>query len=120
MSVTLSELIDTINEDPVAVREALALIKRTIGDLPAFTELSETDAWAARDASDGVDKRLTLAVLQAAILIGDTQVTLDEPIPRALDAENVSEALLALSRLSEGIDPYKFTLVDGCLAFEEI
>jgi len=70
MSLTVEELISTIEEDPAAVRESLELIKRTINDLPAMTEVSDADAWAIRDAAQGVDQRITAAVLASSLPTG--------------------------------------------------
>lgn len=70
MSLTLSELITTIGEDPVQVRTALELIKKNLTDLTALSqeEVDQAlDSLLIRDASTGADKTITVEKLQAAL-----------------------------------------------------
>jgi len=71
MSITLTELIDTIGEDPVAVRSALELIKRTQSDLSPITAADiekAADSLVLLDSSDSSSKQLVIDQLMAILV----------------------------------------------------
>lgn len=75
--VTNQAVIDAINTNPAAVREALELLKRSITDINLIDTIDDADSWIVRDASEGADRRATAAKLLQQIIRSESFKSLE-------------------------------------------